>query len=281
MSFNLEQALEDALQLGEEGRWEEMAELLTRALQEDADEPYVLGWLGVAHRELGQDGIAYEYFKRCWQNDPLDPQLLAMCGSGLAAFDDPDAEAALRAAALTGPNEPIARMQYGAYLAREGLFDQALEHLNAAVELEPEDPIARGELAVAHALKGDHARAAQAFEHTLELAPEDSWSRVLLGLVQLEIKEAERAAETLIRAAEERAEDAEAQVLAALAAAAVGWEDAATDIIARAEYAEEAVDAELLEEARERIDESAESSASFLQDVLAPAALHDRLHQPI
>jgi tetratricopeptide (TPR) repeat protein len=281
MSFDVEQALEDALQLGEEGRWEEMAALLERALKEDAEEPYVLGWLGVAHRELGNDGIAYEYFKQCWQNDPLDPQLLALCGAGLAAFDDPDAEAALRAAALTGPDVAIARLQYGAYLAREGLFDQALDHLNAAVELEPEDPIMRGELAVAHALKGDHRRAAEKFEETLELEPEDSWSRVLLGLVQLELKESERAAETLIRAAEERTDDAEAQILAALAAASVGWEDAATDIIARAEYAEESVDTELLEETRERIEDGADAAGSFLQDVVAPAALHDRLHQPI
>ena len=276
-----ERALEEALELGEEGRWDEMADLLARALEEDPEEPYVLGWLGVAHREMGNDGAAYEYFKRCWQNDPLDPQLLAMCGAGLAAFDDPDAEAALRAAALTGPDVPIARLQYGAYLAREGLFDQALDHLRAAVELEPEDPIARGELAVAHALKGDHPRAAETFEETLELAPEDSWSRVLLGLVQLEMEEDEHAAETLIRAAEERTEDAEAQILAALAAASVGWEDAAADVIARAEYAEEAVDAELLEEARERVDDGADAARSFLRDVVGPAALHDRLHQPI
>jgi hypothetical protein len=58
--------------------------------------------------------------------------------AGLAAFDDPDAEPALRAAALSGPNVAIARLQYGAYLAREGMFEAAFENLQAARELDPE-----------------------------------------------------------------------------------------------------------------------------------------------
>jgi tetratricopeptide (TPR) repeat protein len=230
---------------------------------------------------MGQDGVAYDYFKRCWQNEPLDPQLLALCGAGLAAFDDPDAEAALRAAALTGPDVPIARLHYGAYLAREGVFDQALEQLNAAIELDPEDPAARGELAIAHALKGDHARAAEVFEKTLELAPDDSWSRVLLGLVYSEMNEDESAAETLLQAARERPDDAEALMLAALAAAAVGWADTAEETLARAEYAEEVADRELLDETQDKLDDGAESARTFLKDTLGPDALHARLHQPI
>jgi tetratricopeptide (TPR) repeat protein len=278
---DIERTIQDALLLGDEGRWEEMAELLLVALRDDPDEPYALCWLGVAYRELGQDGIAYEYFRRCWQNDPLDPELLALCGSGLAAFDDPDAQAALRAAALTGPDVPMARLQYGAYLAREGMFDEAFDHLHAAVELEPDDPTIRGELAIALALKGDHRRAAERFEQTLELAPDDSWSRVLLGLVYNEMNEAESAAEMLLQAARERPEDGEAQVLAGLAAAAAGWDDAGAEALARAEYAEDAVDAELLEEAQEKLEEGPSAARSFLQDTLGPTALHDRLHQPI
>jgi Flp pilus assembly protein TadD len=281
MSRNLEQAMQNALALGDEGRWDEMAELLTSALEEDANEPYLLCWLGVAHRELGQDGVAYEYFRRCWQNDPLDPELLALCGAGLAAFDDPDAQAALRAAALTGPDLPMARLQYGAYLAREGMFDEALEHLNAATELDPGDAAIRGELAIALALKGDQARAAEAFEQTLQLAPDDSWSRVLLGLIYTELEEEEPAAETLLQAARERPEDGEAQVLASLAAAAVGWDDAAAEALARAEYAEDATDPELIEEAQDKLDEGRSAARTFLLETVAPTALHDRLHQPI
>jgi Flp pilus assembly protein TadD len=273
--------LNSALQLGEEERWAEMAELLTTALHELPDDPYILCWLGVAERELGRDGVAYEYFKRAWEEDPIDPELLAMVGAGLAAFDDPEAEAALRAAALTGPDVTIARLQYGAYLARNGLFDQALDNLRAAAEIDPEDPTVHGEIGIAHALKGDHRAAAIAMETALELAPDDSWTRILLGLVNLEINDLESGAEQLLRGADERPEDPEAQVLGALAAAAVGWDDAALTTIARVEFASEDFDPELLDEARERIDDGAESARDFLMETAGPAALRDRLIQPL
>jgi Tfp pilus assembly protein PilF len=61
-----------------------------------------------------------------------DPQLLALAGAGLAAFDDPEAEPTLRAAALTGPDLAVTRLHYGAYLSREGMFVEALEQLEAA-----------------------------------------------------------------------------------------------------------------------------------------------------
>jgi Flp pilus assembly protein TadD len=279
---DVDEMLGEALALGDEARWEEMADVLTRALRDHPDDPYVLCWLGVAHRELGHDSVASDFFKRCWQQDPLDPELLAMCGAGLAAFDDPDAEPALRAAALSGPNVAIARLQYGAHLAREGMFEAAFEHLQAARELEPEDPAITGELGIAYALKGDYTNAARAFEQTLSLAPDDSWTRVLLGLVYGELNDDELAAETLLQAAEERLDDAEAQLLAALAAAAMEWTEVATTVLEKAAYADEGIDAELLEEARDRLEEDdAAAARAFLHETVAPAALHDRLLQPI
>jgi Flp pilus assembly protein TadD len=279
--MDAQQALAEALELGEEGRWLEMSELLETALRDTPDDPYVLCWLGVAQREMGNDGVAYEYFKRCWQEEPLDPHVLALCGAGLAAFDDPDAEAALRAAALTGPDVPMARLHYGAFLARSGVFDQALDQLNAAVELDPDDPTIRGELGIAHALKGDYTNAAAAMEQALERAPDDSWTRLLLGLIDLQLHQIEDAATQLLQAADERSDDAEAQVLAALAAAANGWDDAAQNTLARAEYASEGVDNELIEEARDAIDEGADAALEFLDEELAPHALRDRMIQPL
>jgi tetratricopeptide (TPR) repeat protein len=278
-----EVVLDEALQLGDEGRWQEMAELLSRHISahDDDEDPYLLCWLGVAEREMGNEGAAYDAFKRCLAAQPLDPYVLALAGSGLAAFDDPDAEPTLRAAALTAPDNAFTRLQYGAYLAREGMHTEALEHLRAAAALEPEDPIVRGELGIALTLSGDLSAATEALEMALDLAPDDSWTRIILGLVHVERGEVERAAEELIRAAEERPDDGEAQVLTALAAASAGWEDAAADAIARAEYSAEAVDATLLDEARERIDEGAEPARELLTTTLAPSALHDRLHQPL
>lgn len=273
--------LTQSLQLGDEGRWDEMAKLLADALQDDPDEPYLLCWAGVAERELGNDGAAYELFRRCIAQDPVDAHLLALAGSGLAAFDDPEAERVLRAAALTQPDLPTARIQYGAYLARAGLFEEALEHLNAAVSLAPDDPVTHGELGVALALKGDMAGAAARMEDALDIAPDDSWTRVLLGLVRLEDEDPTGAAEALIEAARDRADDGEAQILAALAAAAVGWEEAAEETLARAEYGVEGSDVELLRHAGEAIAAGQAASRRLLMDEVAPSALHDRLTQPL
>ena len=205
---SIESILDNALALGEEGRWEEMARTLRDALEQQPDDAYLLGWLGVAEQELDNDGAAYEYFRRCLDQEPLDPHLLALAGAGLAAFDDPDAESALRAAVLTGPDVPMARLHYGAYLAREGLFDDALEHLHVAVELAPDDPAVHGELATALALKGDLDEAAATLETALDMAPDDDWARVIFGLIQVERDELEAGAEALIRAAQEREDDA-------------------------------------------------------------------------
>jgi len=278
---DVEAILQDAFAMGDEGRWLEMAQLLGEALQDDPDEPYLLCWAGVAERELGNDGASYELFKRCIAQNPLDAHLLAIAGSGLAAYGDPDAEIALRAAALSQPDLATARIQYGAYLARAGLFEEAFEHLAAGLALTPEDPVAHGEMGVALALKGDLAAAAEAMENALDIAPEDSWTRLLLGLIYLELDRPEDGAQTLADAARERADDAEAQILAALACAAAGWGESAEEALARAEYSAEGTDAELLSETGDRIASGPDEARSLLMDQVAPSALHDRLTQPL
>lgn len=273
--------LERALSLGDEGRWEEMAAILRDAIEADPEDEYLLCWLGVAERELGNEGAAYEYFLRCIALDPEDPRILAIAGSGLAAFDDPQAETVLRAAALTGPELPETRLQYGSYLAREGHFELALENLRAAIELAPDDPGARAELGAALALKGDHAAAADAMEDALALAPDDSWTRVLLGLVRWELGERVPAAEALVEAATQRPDDAEAQLIAALAAAAQGWDDAAQDALARALQVAEGSDTAMLEQVEDRMDQGPDAAAELLDEDIGPSALHDRLMQPL
>ncbi len=279
--MDVEAVLRQALELGEQGRWQEMASLLSESLEREQDDPYLLCWLGVAEGELGNDGAAYEAFRRCVDQDPSDPHVLALAGSGLAQFDDPDAETALRAAALSAPDLPLARLNYGAYLSRAGMYDEALEQLAAARELTPEDPVVRAELGAAHVLRGDPAAGVDELEQALALAPEDSWTRVLYGLVLLELERAEEAAEELVRAAREREHDAESIVLGALAAGIQGWEDAAEDLLARAEYAAEGADVQLLQEAESALRAGEEATRRLLRSTVAPSALRERLQQPL
>ncbi len=275
------EVLARALALGEQGRWDAMAAVLRETLEADPDDPYVLGWLGVAEQELGQDELARERFRRCLAQDPLDPQLLALAGAALAAWDDPEAEVALRAAALSGPDVAVARLQYGAYLARRGLLEEALEHLREATRLDPEDPVARAELGGALALAGRLDDAVRAMEEALERAPEDEWTRILLGLVLLEQGELEEAAAELLTASRSAPEDTEAQALAALAAAAAGLDTEAQEALYRAEQSAGRGDATFLAEVEGAVNASAESAGALLRGELAPVALRDRLAAPI
>lgn len=266
-----------ALVLGDDGEWEAMAILLSEGLESDPDDPYLLCWLGVAERELGNAGAAYERFKQALAQKPDDPHLLATAGAGLAAFDDPDAESALRTAALLAPDEAATRLAYGAYLSREGYLDEALKELEAAAELDPEDGVVSTERGVAFALAGMLDAAADAFEEAVRLAPSDGWPRVLLGLVLLESARPEEGAAELANGARRRPNDVEAQLLAALAAAAIGWDDLAVEMIERARQIATGLDAVTVEEADDRILEGPDTAGRFLRESVAPGALRDRL----
>lgn len=278
---DIEAILEQALELGEQGEWAEMARLLAEALEREEDDPHLLCWLGVAEGELGNDGAAYEAFRRCVEQDPTDPHLLALAGAGLAEFDDPDAETALRAAALSAPDLPLARLNYGAYLSRSGMFDEALIQLRAARDLTPEDPVVRAELGAAHVLRGAPEEGLPEIEEALALAPNDSWTRLLYGLVLSDLDRMEEAAEELVRAARERDDDGEAIIIGALAAAVAGWDEAAEDLLARAEYAVEGADVQMLEEADSAIRTGPDDARRLLRQSVGPSVLRERLAQPL
>src|SRR5690606_13636860 len=125
---------------------------------------------------------------------PTDPYVLATAGNGVAAFDDPDAERALRTAALTAPGLAVARLLYGAYLSREGMYEEAAAELAAARALDEDDPQVRYELGVLAALRERWEEAADALSEAVRLAPDDAWIRSVFGLVLLEGEEREEEA---------------------------------------------------------------------------------------
>jgi tetratricopeptide (TPR) repeat protein len=151
-SDEVEIILESAIRSADDGDWQVMIGMLSDGLEVHPEDLYLLCWLGLAEMEIGEDGAAYERFKRVLATNPQDPVLLATAGNAVAAFDDPDAEGALRTAVLLAPDLPQARWMYGAYLSREGLTKEALEQFDVAVELDPEDPLIQTERGVAQAL---------------------------------------------------------------------------------------------------------------------------------
>lgn len=275
--MDLDRLLERALGLADEGDWAAAADLLRDHLAEFDEEPAVHCWLGVAERELGMDGIAYERFKRALALDPEDPYVLATAGNGIAAFDDPEAEQALRTASLTAPELPVARLLYGAYLSREGFHERALEELAAARTLAADDPQIAYELGVARYLAGDGDGGVDAVGDAVAMDPHDGWARVVFGLLLLEGERGEEAAGELAEGARLLPEDVEAQLVAALAAASVGSVDTAYEMVERARMRAAEVDLALLQRVEERVDREPEVARRFLVNQIAPSVLRSRL----
>lgn len=269
--------LERAHARADDGDWEGMAEVLRDHLSDFDEEAAVHCWLGVAERELGLEGVAYERFKRALALDPTDPFVLATAGSGIATFDDPDAERALRTAALTAPRLPLARLLYGAYLSREGYVSEGVAELRAASELDPDDPQIAYELGAAHALAGDHEAAADALGDAVRMDPEDGWVRVVFGLVLLEAGRSEEAVGELISGARLGEADVDAQLAAALGAAAAGLEGIAYEMLERGRLRAAEDDLAFLSAVEERIESGPEAAEDLLVADFAPDLLRVRL----
>jgi Flp pilus assembly protein TadD len=275
----IDEAVRDAQALGEDGRWEEAYDRLSETLRDEGDDAVVLCWLGIASERLGRDGEAYDHFRRCLALEPGDPFVLATAGSGLATFDDPEAESALRLAALTAPDFSYARMAYGGYLAREGMVAEALTELEAARGLAPDDAGVRVELGIALLLAGRTADALAELEEALAREQEDAWVRGLYGLALVDAGRPQDGAEELHRASLERPSDVDLHLASALASAAEGWDDEAWNALARAEQAAEPEDRDAIEEVEDRLHEGADEAGEFLKADFAPTLLHERLLQ--
>lgn len=275
--MELEALLDGALGLADEGNWEGVADLLREHLAEHDGEPAVHCWLGVAERELGMEGVAYERFRRALSLNPEDPYVLATAGNGVAAFDDPDAELALRTAALLAPGLPLARLMYGAYLAREGFVADGVKELEAARALDADDAQIAYELGVARYLGADLDGAADAMGDAVTMDPDDGWPRIVLGLVLLEADRFDEAVGELSEGAHRHPEDVEAQLVAALAAAANGAEDLALGMLERARIRAGEEDAELLMAVEDRLDAGADAARALLMDEMAPDMLRRRV----
>lgn len=275
--MELQALLDRVLNLGEEMDWEGAAELLREHLAEFDEVPAVHCALGVAERELGMEGVAYERFKRALALNPEDPYVLATAGNGIAAFDDPDAESALRAAAILGPDVAQARLLYGAYLSREGFVADGLRELEAARTLDRDDAQIAYELGVARYLGGDLDGAIDALGDAVSLDPEDGWPRMVFGLVLLEADRFEEAVGELSEGAHLHPEDVEAQMAASLAAAAAGNEDLAYTMLERARMRADEEDNAVLITVEDRVDSGAEAARALLMEELAPDLLRRRV----
>jgi len=273
---SLQSRLTEASSLGDQGEWAGALQILLDLEEKHPNEAVLMCMIGVAARESGADGMAYDFFRRCVALEPSDPVLLTTAGMGIAASADPDAERVLRLAAISAPTVLDTRRNYGIFLARQGLYDAAIDELKAARALDSADLEVRFELGVACLLAG---RVEEGLEHLGEALGRDEndpWEQALYGLALAESDRLEESAEQLHAASLVLVEDWEIQAAAALAAAAVEWADASWDALSRADLSEGA-DRALLREVEERIDQGADSAREFLCNEMAAPLLRERL----
>ncbi len=166
---------------------------------------------------------------------------------------------------------------YGAYLSREGMVEDALREISAALALAPDDPEALTEWGVALALSERLDEAVEAFSKAWAADPEDGWARSLSGLVLVSLGRTDEALPDLLGAADLRPEDVELALLAGLAAAASGEEDRAYELVGRARLRAISGDLPLVEAVSDRVAEGHEESKTFLEEDFVTGALRERL----
>lgn len=276
-SAPLQDGLVEATRLTEEGDWPAAFRALLELERDHPRDATLLCMLGVVAGEAGVPGMSYDFFRRCLALEPQDPHVLATLGAGLARYDDPEAESVLRLAAVTAPGVAAARLQYGSFLAREGMAQLALAELEAARELEPDDPVIARELGIARVLNGAPDRGAEALEEAVGLADDDAALRFLWALVLLQLHRFGEAAEELHRAAQDLSADGEVQLITSLACATQQWMDEAWSALARAEQAAAPPDPDWLQEAEAVLELDPDAAQALLDDEIVPAVLRERL----
>lgn len=275
----IDDRLLEASRLAEDGEEGAALELLLSLEPDNADNPTLMCMIGVVAEYTGADGMAGDYFRRCLALEPIDPELLLRAGAGLAALDDPAAEAALRSAALLAPDRAEARTHYGAYLVRSGMVDAGLVELNAARSLDPEDAETRRALGIARLLTGRVTEALDELEEAVSLDADDPELRLLYGLALIQNRDIARAAEEMHPLGELLAGSGEVQAILALLFAAAGWEEEAWVAFSRAEEAAEELDRAILAEIEDALAGDEEAVRSLLEDELAATALRERLYR--
>lgn len=273
----LQQRLQEASELAEEERWTEAFALLLEEESTYPDDPTLLCMLGVLADAADAGGMAYDFFRRCLNQQPDDPHVLVPLGTGLARYDDPDAEGVLRLAALSAPDLASTRMHYGAYLLREGMLPEALAELRTARELEPEDAQIARELGTALFLQGEREEGLDELERAAGLAPDDPELLLVYALTCIRVRRLPEGAESAHRAALSLLHDGEAQLVSALASATQEWWDEAWDALARAEAADLPPDSAALREAEEALEAGPDEAERLLLDQIGAPLLRERL----
>jgi tetratricopeptide (TPR) repeat protein len=164
-------------------------------------------------QELKGANAALQSLRELVAEYPDDAKILASLAHSQADLGDLQAAtqtalAALKAGKLGLQSQELANIYYltGSLLRKSGQLDQAVQHLNDAVNLSPDFLDAYLELGLARKDRREYHQALQAFEVATKIAPRDPRPHYLAGLALKEGKDFRRS-ETMLRQAANLAPD--------------------------------------------------------------------------
>lgn len=151
------------------GRAKEATDLLDALVKLMPEEPMAQYWLGRAYLEQYQGNPAARCFRKAYELDPSNDQLLSMIGLALlAAGRGLEAEPWLRKFARKYPDSVSAIHNLASAINQQQRSDEAIALYRKALELDPNYHGAIGALARYHRIKGNYGKAMEIVEDAIE-----------------------------------------------------------------------------------------------------------------
>ena len=157
---------------GMQGRFDELIELLKKALEIEPNYPEAHNNLGNALKAQGDTEAAIASYNTALQLKPNYPDAHNNLGNALKAQGDLDAAIASYNTALQlKPNYPDAHNNLGNALQQQGDLDAAIASYNTALQLKPNYPEAHNNLGNALQQQGDLDAAIASYNTALQFKP--------------------------------------------------------------------------------------------------------------
>jgi Flp pilus assembly protein TadD len=168
---------------GMQGRFDELIDLLNKALKLEPNDPDAHYNLGIALQEKGDLDAAITSYNTALGLKPNDPEAHYNLGIALKEKGDLDvAIASFNTALQFKPNYPEAHNNLGIALQEKGDLTAAIASYNTALELKPSYPEAHCNLGIALKEKGDLTAAIASYNTALQLKPNDPEAHCNLGI---------------------------------------------------------------------------------------------------
>ncbi len=170
--LHLKRQLDTALQLAQQGEFQQALTLCQQILTTSPQNPDVLGLLGAIQHTTGNCNAAIASLQQSLSIQPNNPAALANLGLAYRAIGDLDGSInSFNNALKLNPNYPEAHNNLGNALKDQGDLAAAIDCFNTALKLNPNYPEAHNNLGIALKDQGDLTAAIASFNTAIKLKP--------------------------------------------------------------------------------------------------------------